>query len=109
MWDFDEQDWIVSPNTDNMGPVEFDFAAWLPPGRSIAACDVAATLDGAPADPAALPVEPGSIAVVGTTVQLRLQYPPGATAAGRYVLIFKLTLDDASTDEARFKGILLRP
>lgn len=77
----------INGGTEDWGPYSFDFTSAIPAGDSLVSATVTSLLLLGGTDSTTALIAPGSVAVVGNAVQLRLQFP-GAAFIGSHVLNF---------------------
>ncbi len=99
MADFPKASIIINSGTLLWGPFAFSFGPGIPAGDSVGSVVVTSTAPDGSSSTAAL-ISPGSVMVVGNTVQLKLQFPTGCPL-GEHKLFFEVTC--ASGAEQRFE------
>jgi hypothetical protein len=97
--DFPKAAIMINSGSLMWGPFAFSFGPGVPPGDTVASVVVTSEAPDGSNSTSAL-ISPGSVAVVGNAVQLRLQFP-AASIMGEHKLFFEVTF--ASGAEQRFE------
>lgn len=96
----------VRSTTDQWGPFAFDLAHALPAGDALTGASTVQSFMRDGGETTAHLIEPGSVAVAGSTISLRLQYP-GATRLGLHELHFNAVLASGARHTLVFRVVLV--